>query len=68
MSRNGSADSITISKEWIDTISGCWPILDGDQWSRLTEKEYAVNPGKVIRINNNNQNVDRKDPGKYVPW
>ena len=49
-------------------ISGCWPILDGDQWSRLTEKEYAVNPGKVIRINNNNQNVDRKDPGKYVPW
>ena len=53
-------------------LSGCWKILDGNIWERVTEKEYAVNEGKVTKTKtktktktNTNTNTNTKTKSYY---
>ena len=45
-------------------LSGCWKILDGNIWERVTEKEYAVNEGKVSK---DKDKAKDKDKHKHKP-
>ena len=45
-------------------LSGCWKILDGNIWERVTEKEYAVNEGKVSK---DKAKAKAKDKQKQKP-
>ena len=46
-------------------LSGCWKILDGNKWERVTEKEYAVNEGKVSKDKDKAKAKDKdKDKAK----
>ena len=40
-------------------LSGCWKILDGNKWERVTEKEYAVNEGKVSKDKDKAKDKDK---------